>query len=321
MPDDATSVLDAQTDSLETNDDLELDSPVEDLSPESMPDSSPGVDKSAEPAQSAKVDFPPDLIALAARYNISAAEARQFGSPDGLRAGLRTIDVIQKRHQESERTKAAATPKEKPAFKYKLDLPQEVADAINSQTDPRFLQHIQGMNDHYAQMIEKMYERVEASESTLAEFRSKEEARQAEEFTADADDFFGSLGPEGEALFGKGDAWKIQAESPEMFENRMRVLRMYEGLLRSPETAALYGRDQKKVMKAAYRAAFADHADSIAQAAVAGKVVARSKQIVGRPGRKVEPAAVGSEAAEKQVIARWARDNNVPLDESQDFEL
>ncbi len=201
----------------------------DDIGPDATPRSSDnaGEGSVAPEGQVPEDGYTQDLLARAESVGISEEDARAFGSPEKLARVLAMVGAPQKR------TAPAAQPPEEDA------VPPPPAKGQAGEEEPPFVldlnpdeltsealvTNMKKMQEHYEKRVKALESRHQEQEKWVKEYREKAETEQMTRFVGQVDEYIGGLGPEFEAIYGKGGSLTLNPQSP-AFKSRDKFIGM-----------------------------------------------------------------------------------------------
>lgn len=292
----------------------EPESPVEAV------DEEPEVEEVAETDAAPEDDGFGEVVTAAALYGWDADKVKTFGTPEAARFAMAELDrqaalwgksqfaQPQEQQQPADRGDAGKQTQQSQQTQQAQQAQQALVEKYQTKAkaedwEPEVLAEFNGLNDFWAEQFSKQRKDLEELRNAtigihehFQGFTRQQQAEQAERVTREADTYFDSLGPEAQAIYGKGSINSLDPNGAQ-FKARQELWVDAQGLMYADQAA---GRPQQPLSNVLGRVFNARHADLIKQAArkeVEQKVKDRAKQSISRPAGKNGKALSGRDKA------------------------
>lgn len=137
--------------------------------------------------------------------------------------------------------------------------------------------------------LERVIKGLQGQVKSLKAERDQANAQQAQqawvEFEQKLDGFFTELGDDFKPLFGDGTMRDLKPDS-EAAQNRMRVVKLAENLMRGDAAANRPVRDIKRALQSGLRGEFTEHVEKTQRRQLSKEVEKRRKQAIARPTQR-----------------------------------
>lgn len=290
----------------------------------------PAAEKTIEkPAAESPADepvFDDGLLAEAARYGFTKAEAEAFASPAALQRAMTAIDrreLAQARGEQAAPKDGAAAPAAAPApakpaapatpaapapapgataagaaaafEKLKLDLDPE-------QYDPGFIKIVNGINDHYAGIVNTLHQSNQAFQSELAQVTQRFKQEEGQRFEQEMDLLIETTTPAPlKEIFGTGSMRSLVATNAAQAKARSEIVGQMLELNALDVKAGRQPSSMQQLFQRALRTLHSDKLEIIARDKVRGEVSERRSQTISRPSSREAKATTPEQKAAQRA--------------------